>query len=265
MKTVCLSEKQYYGKLNKQMTLGFAHLSVTGYKSKEKLKKHYHENSYLSLLINGTYSEICKEDTKFISSGELIFRPQSYDHANEFSNTPGRCFNIEFENNFSGINDLKLKLPSRNIHYKGRVFPEIYKAFVGFTEGNNSENIEELLLQWLFEINNTRFPESNIPWINKVKHILETETQYHHSLQSISERVFVHPVYLAGCFKKKTGLTLGRYQTEAKLNKAIQQVFNSKLSVTEIALNNGFFDSAHFIKQFKAAYGITPLHFKKKL
>ncbi len=265
MKPVCLSEKQYYGNLNQQMELSFAHLSLTGYKRNEKLKKHYHENSYLSLLVNGTYSEISKEGAKFISGGELIFRPQAYDHANEFDNTPGVCFNIEFENSFNGTNDLKLQLPSRNVHYKCGAFPEIYKAFIGFIEKNNKEHIEELILQWLFEINNTRFPESSISWINKVKYILETETEVHHNIRSISERMFIHPVYLAGCFKKKTGITFGQYQTEAKLSKAMKQLFNSKLSITEIAVSNGFFDSAHFIKQFKSMYGFTPLYFRKKV
>ncbi len=263
MKTVCLSEKQYYGHLHKQLDLGFAHLSLTDYKNNEKLKKHYHENSYLSLLVNGMYSEINKESTQFISGGEILFRPRSYDHANEFGDTAGVCFNIEFKDNFTGINDFDLTLPSRNMHYKCGIFPEIYKAFFGFIKGNSKEDLEELILKWLFEINDTRFPESSIPWINKVKYILETETHLHHSIQSVSERVFVHPIYLAGCFKKKTGLTIGQYQTQAKLNRAVKQLFTSRLSVTEVALSRGFFDSAHFIKQFKTVYGVTPLHFKK--
>jgi AraC-like DNA-binding protein len=226
---------------------------------------HYHENSYLSLLINGAYSETNKQESRIINGGDIIFRPADYDHANQFNNKTGLCFNIEFKNDLPQSLDFKLALPSHKQHYQCGAFPQVYKAFIELLNGQDKDDISSYLIQWLFEVNNTKIPDSNIHWIGKVKHILTTETEVNHTINSIAERVFVHPVYLAGCFKKKTGLTIGQYQMKAKLEKALHSLFNSAEPISKISEDNGFFDAAHFIRRFTAVYGITPQQFRKNL
>ncbi|MCW3084687.1 MAG: AraC family transcriptional regulator [Bacteroidetes bacterium] len=265
MEPIVLSEGKYFGRLDNERELHFARLSLTSYGPDDTFHKHYHENSYLSLLSSGAYTENHKSNTRILNNGELIFRPAAYDHANDFCGNPGVCFNIEFKKDWQETLDYKFRLPNQSEIYTCGTFPEIYKAVIGFKNNNHSSDLSELLLQWLFETNRPQLPESNLHWIPKVKTILENETDVHHSINSISGRIHVHPIYLAGCFKKKTGFTIGEYQLAAKLKKAARLLLNTNMQMTEIALECGFYDAAHFSRHYTAYYSVSPLQFRKKL
>ncbi len=265
MESIILPEGKYFGNLDNERELSFARLSLTSYGPDDTFRKHYHENSYLSLLSSGAYTENHKSSTRLLNNGELIFRPAAYDHSNGFCGVPGLCFNIEFKKNWQQELDYKFRLPDQSQVYKCGTFPGIYKAVIAFKNNDDASGLSELLLQWLFEINRQPLPESTVPWISKVKVILENETGVHHSISSIAAKVHVHPVYLAGCFKKKTGFTIGEYQLIARLKKATSLLLNTKMQMTEIALECGFYDAAHFNRHYTAQYGITPLQFRKKI
>jgi transcriptional regulator GlxA family with amidase domain len=67
---------------------------------------------------------------------------------------------------------------------------------------------------------------------------------------------------MARAFKERTGYTIGEYQLKSKLTHAQQLLINSRLSVTEISMATGFFDTAHFIRTFVAVFGFTPRKFR---
>jgi len=265
MEAIYLTEGNFCGLLNKSLDLDFAHLSITSYGSDDRFEKHYHENSYLSLLASGSYTETHKSGTTVLNSGEIIFRPAAYDHSNGFCGKPGFCFNIEFKKNWQQLVGPKLALPRLTEIYKCGTFPEIYKGMIAFLNDDHPGNVSELLLQWLMSINTPKLPESAVSWIGKVKHILENELETNHTMHSIAERVFVHPVHLSASFKKKTGFTIGEYRLQAQLKKACMLLLSSRKNITEIALECGFYDAAHFIKKYTAVFGSSPLQFRKKL
>lgn len=65
-------------------------------------------------------------------------------------------------------------------------------------------------------------------------------------------------------FKKLFDLSPAAYHMQARLGLARNDLLNTHKSISEIALDNGFFDQSHFTKRFAGAYGITPLRFRKK-
>lgn len=62
-------------------------------------------------------------------------------------------------------------------------------------------------------------------------------------------------------FKEQTGITYRRAQLWNKLTKTIPQF--GTMSLTELALQNGFADSAHFSRTFKENFGFSPRDFLK--
>ncbi|RZJ53003.1 MAG: AraC family transcriptional regulator [Flavobacterium sp.] len=69
-------------------------------------------------------------------------------------------------------------------------------------------------------------------------------------------------------FKTATGLTIKKYIQILKFRKSIDQMINAdleKLSLTEIALYNKYFDQSHFIKKFKDVTKTTPKMFNPNL
>lgn len=65
-------------------------------------------------------------------------------------------------------------------------------------------------------------------------------------------------------FKKTFNCTPNDYITKTRINAACHDLETSDLSVTEIALRNGFFDCSHFGKQFHAMMGVSPGTHRKK-
>ncbi|QLC67323.1 helix-turn-helix transcriptional regulator [Flavobacterium sp. LPB0248] len=69
-------------------------------------------------------------------------------------------------------------------------------------------------------------------------------------------------------FKVATGLTIKKYIQILKFRKSVDQMLNAnleKLSLTEIALYNKYFDQSHFIRKFKDVTKMTPKMFNPDL
>ena len=73
------------------------------------------------------------------------------------------------------------------------------------------------------------------------------------SLLSLNER------YFCAKFKEYTGKSYKEYLRERKLSYAKRLLLSSTYSVTEIALECGYFTTSHFNREFKAYFGTTPL------
>lgn len=69
-------------------------------------------------------------------------------------------------------------------------------------------------------------------------------------------------------FKAATGLTIKKYIQILKFRKSVDQMVNpdlEKLSLTDVALYNKYFDQSHFIKKFKDVTKTTPKMFNSDL
>lgn len=120
----------------------------------------------------------------------------------------------------------------------------------------------EFISEWLFQINNITDVGRFKSLVKKVIEIVEDEIECFHSLESLSKKVFVHPVYLARAFKQATGITIGAYQLNLKLTNAFSLLLNTALPISDITHRYGFYDDAHFIRSFKSIYTISPHQFR---
>ncbi len=65
-------------------------------------------------------------------------------------------------------------------------------------------------------------------------------------------------------FKAQTGYTIGEYITKAKLDESKMLLSYSNLSLSEISSFLYFSSQSHFQNQFKKAFGITPLQYRRQ-
>lgn len=64
-------------------------------------------------------------------------------------------------------------------------------------------------------------------------------------------------------FKEMTATTPMKYQSSCRIKNAEHLLQNTDDTVLSIALTLGFYDSAHFIREFKNAKGISPAEYRK--
>ena len=65
-------------------------------------------------------------------------------------------------------------------------------------------------------------------------------------------------------FKNKTGMKPKMYIDRFKVQKASEQLCNSKKSISEISADLGYMDPYHFSRRFKQLTGLAPEHYRKQ-
>ncbi|TCO68800.1 AraC family transcriptional regulator [Marinisporobacter balticus] len=83
-------------------------------------------------------------------------------------------------------------------------------------------------------------------------------------LTDIEDTFNVNKFSLIRNFKSKFNTTPNAYQLQLKIDYA-KNLIKKGGSIVDIALEAGFYDQPHFTKEFKKAYGITPLKYQKSL
>lgn len=83
-------------------------------------------------------------------------------------------------------------------------------------------------------------------------------------LKDMEEKFDINKFILIRNFKNKFNTTPNAYQLQLKINHG-KYLLKSSDDIVDIALRSGFYDQAHFTKEFKKAYGITPVQYYKAL
>jgi len=99
--------------------------------------------------------------------------------------------------------------------------------------------------------------------VQVVRVLLEGSFHQKLGLRDMSARVNLSPWRLAHLFKAETGMSPQRYLTLVRLQRARDQLENSFLTVQEIGAAVGIPNPSQFTKNFKAAYGMTPVEYRR--
>ena len=82
------------------------------------------------------------------------------------------------------------------------------------------------------------------------------------NLSTLASIAYLSPNYLVRKFHEKTGFSPMRYLQFVRINHAKTLLSSTNLSVSAVMEKVGFYDSAHFCKQFKSATGYSPRAFR---
>jgi AraC-like DNA-binding protein len=92
--------------------------------------------------------------------------------------------------------------------------------------------------------------------------ILLTESlevdQAHFSLKDLSRQVHLSEGRLSHLFKAEIGLPIQKYIIWVRLKNAVQYLIEQESNLNEAALMAGFYDLAHFSRNFKTMMGVKP-------
>ena len=119
-----------------------------------------------------------------------------------------------------------------------------------------------VVYQWLL----ARFKPELLP-TQAVKHVLGLihRSPTPDSLKSISSDIGYSQKHLIHLFKKYVGFRPKQYQQITRFNLALAQIEQGQgLSMTALGYECGYYDQAHFIKEFKKFAGFSPKRFLKE-
>ena len=99
--------------------------------------------------------------------------------------------------------------------------------------------------------------------VQMVRVLLEGSFDRKLGLKDMSASVNLSPWRLAHLFKSEIGMSPQRYLTLVRLQRAKGHLETSFLSIQQIAAAVGIPNPSQFTKSFKAAYGMTPVEYRK--
>jgi transcriptional regulator GlxA family with amidase domain len=77
-------------------------------------------------------------------------------------------------------------------------------------------------------------------------------------LPSLAKHSGLSERYIQKLYLSNIGISPAAFTSVMRFNKSLQLVLNTSQSLTEIAYDCGYYDQAHFIKEFRKFTGITP-------
>ncbi len=82
------------------------------------------------------------------------------------------------------------------------------------------------------------------------------------SIQALAKRINLSRSRLQHVFLEQTGVSLGMFISEARLNEAAQLLRNTHKQVKEISYDVGYRHPSSFVRAFKSRYDVAPVDFR---
>lgn len=260
----------FLGQTNRTFYLNGIILTDTVSEAQEHVDWHYHENAFLTLILQGRSIEGNKNENYDCPAGNLLFHGEGEPHYNVKIDGDTQSFNIEFENNCFDdfafdINALHGIFSIENPDIKIL----LYKVFreTKICDPFTLASIQMTLFEIFGQILRVKRAEQNARpfWVKKLKEILRDSYAEKLSLLNLSEELNIHPVHLSRDFRKHFHCTLGEYVRKVRVEKSLSFMPDKNRSLTEISFECGFADQSHFLRCFKQIIGINPSAYRKLL
>lgn len=173
-----------------------------------------------------------------------------------------KCNGLKDSNDINSINLLALKkligyiigiLIEKKEGYKYEVISSLYKLF-GMLENTLPYKIE---VEGAINENNSNFQR-----LSKIIEYIEQNFINEININTLADMLHLNKYYLSHFFKDHTGLSIGQYITNLRMEKAKELLINTDDSITNIVLLCGFKNVKYFYKVFKEAYKCSPAEYK---
>ncbi|MCD7715388.1 MAG: AraC family transcriptional regulator [Lachnospiraceae bacterium] len=260
--------------------------------SYRNLELHWHEEAEITYIENGSANYTIHFTPFRVQAGDLLFiSPHVLHGASEEPGCTMASQSLVFHLNYPGgltpdictVKYLNPLLTGKHrfvpvIHPDQPGYPELKKCFLDlchiFQKKESAYELQTkaLLLTLLADLYRLGYIEkadlnsSSRHTEEKLKGILGYIQEHYRdplTIQELSKVCHFSETYFMNFFRRYTGMTCVEYINRFRLTKAAAALEETDLSVTEIALDNGFHNISYFNKLFRRRFGCTPGEHRK--
>ena len=235
----------------------------TEYTAGHRLPEHAHAHPFFSLLLRGTFRERMDRGTRDCIPTSLVFYPEQEPHEERFGDEGGRAFHVELGSPWIG------EMKERGMTYEpgstetlggplNLLMTRLYAWLYWDGAGVGAEEIVVEMMSSLGRARHGRHEARRPPWLDRVRDLLHERCAEVVRVSELAEEAGVHPVHVGRVFRRYEGCTVGHYVRRLRIERACSALVDGSRTLSDIALDIGFSDQAHFTRRFKELTGLTP-------
>ncbi|HVY51818.1 MAG TPA: helix-turn-helix domain-containing protein [Devosia sp.] len=123
---------------------------------------------------------------------------------------------------------------------------------------------EELLPPWIEQVGPATKAATPLRYaVAMIKYILEHLSEPLRA-SDVAKIVGLHPNYALNLFRAVMNVSLHKFVVRMRLIRARSLLFETNLSIENVAFQSGFAGKSQFYEQFRSAYGVTPHEMRTK-
>ena len=240
----------------------------------------------IKYLHSGSMSVSCEDSDFVCKPGQLMIIPPNnkitikYEKDSDlhYSIVSFRCSNDSLLHEIAlktitlyGINQINF---NDFVYTASKIYSDKKYQNNGIVEEYHRHFLETFLMRIYFvSSGNTIFPDTYKPVVTynddisisrKVKEYMENHIECDLSLDILAQEAGVSKNTLMRKFRADTGLSIMQYFTKMKIEKAVNMICDTDLSIKSISETLNFQSPAYFSTTFKKQMGISPLEFSKR-
>lgn len=227
-----------HGTVVSETLCGAIVVSDVAYAEDALLSAHRHDRPYVSVLLEGAYTELCGDVPRACTPGTVLWHASGEVHADYFI-SPGRCLNFASEAPESRALSEDALLAAVRI-----ARPELEPALRAHVPPP-ARKVSRDAPAWLPPLLHA------FPWVDAVP------------LASAARLAALHPAQFARSFREHVGMTPGRYRRRERIRAASRMLLGSSAPLSAIAHECGFSDQSHFTNVFRETAGISPQRYRR--
>ncbi len=240
-------------------------------------ESHYFESedgrvySSFRFIIQGTATITTLKRELILSSGDLLYIPESIRHTTVWKGTP----EIEFYNfniiskkydilSVAGNFDLQ-HIPEMSTPVVQSVFQDIFSCF---QSGDKVKRIQAIGTYYQFYADVLPYLKEEVP-VNYNKALIKAvdyiDSHYSEEfgMEALSAFCNMSESRLYYLFTHELGITPANYKNKVRIEQAAHLLKNTSATIAEIGNNIGFHSAVYFRKTFKSYTGMSPTDYRK--
>jgi AraC family transcriptional regulator len=233
------------------------------------MERHAHAAATLTVVVQGAFVERLGRNERAYRRGSVAFLPAGREHAQTFGEAGAR--QVTFEPTTEWVDylaDSHIALadgPFASASAYGRIGDRLARE-LRQPDAFSAMACEGLMLGLVAAFARRGRSEAATAapplWLRAARDFVTENALEPLSLAAVAEAAGRHEIHLAREFRRHFGQSVGAYQRRLRIEHATRLLGETRLSLSEVALDSGFSSHAHLCREFRAQMGVTPSEFR---
>jgi AraC-like DNA-binding protein len=235
--------------------------------------RHMHEEYSIALILQGTETTTCRGTSHKARSGHLLLINAEEVHSNKSAGSEYRLIKVRpktLQHVASDLGDHTLAAPyfPKLVVKDPLLFRRLLDLHLKLEQNISALEHESVFLSTigllLTRLNKNYCAPRSIAkagseevYVRLVRDYLRSHYAENVSLTQLTSLTNLSPFYLLRVFHNRAGFPPHEYQTQVRIAHARKLIRNGT-SLSQAALETGFFDQSHLSRNFKRIVGVTP-------